>query len=593
MIITQVKKCMMPPILLAIALLCVLLCPIAGDAKGFDYAVQVAALRSQQSALDLTKGLRSQGINAYWIGKNNPSQGPLYRVRIGKFSSIESAYLYAEELMDSGVFSSYAITAYEPPVPATMLALTKEDEKMDRLQAFLGSGDDFSTIAATVTPSAPTRTNPVPGTGTPAPIPTVTVLTPVNKPAAGVMLNSSTIDMIASIGTRGWLLLSGEDVVSATQKTPAVMSRELAKLAAAVGSRRWSLSNDIGKIFAPPAPVNIADLAQNTIAASERNIPTAAPSNNTIDAISTQPVNRASATAISAPEIGRRPLGPTSPTPVFPGARRVNYLAPPKLQGSLEMRNGQLFLSLRNLDAERVFSGSAKVTLSTDKDQQELVPMQLNLAPGQEENIPLPEARLLTGDWMMMVFDDGGIARLVRGASLATKPAPAPDAPTPQNAPSPEGPPAFVTGMYDSTGGWKLAEQPLQPGQAPNGQPVDPNASNPAWGADNQPQQPGQPPQPDAGPATVNITPRQIAVTPENVTMEFDISASRPLNYIVLSIRAGDYQDTRQALMTTPQGRVPFLIPSNQAKGAFFFELKDETGATLASGTGDFQQMQK
>jgi hypothetical protein len=581
---------MMPPILLAIALLCVLLCPIAGDAKGIDYAVQVAALRSQQSALDLAKGLRSQGINAYWIGKNNPSQGPLYRVRIGKFSSIESAYLYAEELMDSGVFASYAITAYEPPVPATMMVLVKEDEKMDRLQAFLGSGDDFSTIAATVTPSAPTRTTLVPGTGTPAPIPAVTVLTPVNKPASGILLNSATIDMIASIGTRGWLLLSGDDAISATQKSPAVMSRELARLAAAVGSRRWSLSNDIGKIFAPPAPVNIADLAQNTIAAADRPMTTPIPSNDTI---STPPVNRASATAISAPEIGRRPLGPTSPTPVFPGGRRVNYLAPPKLQGSLEMRNGQLFLSLRNLDAERIFTGSAKVTLSTDKDQQELVPMQLNLAPGKEENIPLPEARLLSGDWMMMVFDEGGVARLVRGASLATKPSPSPEESKTLKSGSPEGPPAFVTGMYDSTGGWKLAEQPLPSGQAPNGQPVDPNAGTPAWGAENPSPQPEQPPQQDAGPAQVNITPRQIAITPENVTMEFDISASRPLNYIVLSVRAGDYQDTRQALMTTPQGRVPFLIPGNQAKGAFFYELKDETGATLASGTGDFQQMQK
>jgi len=262
------------------------------------------------------------------------------------------------------------------------------------------------------------------------------------------------------------------------------------------------------------------------------------------------------------------------------------------------MRNGQLFLTLRNLDPERIFNGSAKITLTNDKDQQELLPMQISVAPGKEEDIAVTDARLLNGDWMMMVYDEGGIARLVRGASLVPKPATPPSNGQNPPAAAPEGPPAFVTGMYDATGGWKLAEQPtlqVQGGQAggqAEAQNSDQNANtSPSnWSADT----PTPPPsQQENSPTQVTITPRQIAITPENVTMEFDIAASKPLNYIVLSIRAGDYQDTRQALMTTPQGRVPFLIPINQAKGGFTYELKDEAGNTLAAGASDFQQIQK
>ncbi|MGH9842048.1 MAG: SPOR domain-containing protein, partial [Blastocatellia bacterium] len=87
---------MAPPICATVLLLFVWLCPMGVEAGTMNYAVQVAALRSQQSATDLAKGLRAQGINAYWVGKGGSQQGVFYRVRIGKFSSIESAYRYAE-----------------------------------------------------------------------------------------------------------------------------------------------------------------------------------------------------------------------------------------------------------------------------------------------------------------------------------------------------------------------------------------------------------------------------------------------------------------------------------------------------------------
>ncbi len=560
-------KSMARPICVTALLLIVWLCPMGAEAGAMNYAVQVAALRSQQSAIDLARGLRAQGINAYWVGKSGSQQGVFYRVRIGKFSSIESAYRYAEELMDSGLFSTYAIAAYEAPSATALNALAKDDPKADKVQAFFPTLDNLGTTAATVVPA-------------PAPTPNASRFDP------------GMIDMIASVGTRGWLLLSSQDVLALSQQNRSGLDREVAKLAAAIGSRGWMFRDNIAKLFAAPAsaptgaPVDIADLARrNSSPAPETIIPAPAPA------------ARANSTAIAAPEIGRSPLSPTAPTTTFPGARPINYLSPPKLQGSIEMRDGQMWMTVRNLDPNRSFTGSARVTLTSDKDQQDIAPMAVTVAPGQEESFPVADARVLNGDWMMMVYDQGGAARLVRGASLAPKPAADPNA----QAQAPATPPGFVTGVYDATGGWKLSDsimpqsqasaadgEPPPPAQSPT--PQDPRTSAAQAVEGGTPAPAPQTPQ-DNSPAQVTVTPRQIAITPENVTMEFDIASSRPLNYIAVTIRAGEFQDTRQALMTTPQGRVPFLIPVAQTSGPFAYEVKDESGAVLASGAGDFRRL--
>jgi hypothetical protein len=285
----------------------------------------------------------------------------------------------------------------------------------------------------------------------------------------------------------------------------------------------------------------------------------------------------------------------------------VNYLSPPKLQGSIEMRDGRMVMTLRNLDPERSFAGSARITLTSDKNSQDIAPLQLSIAPDREEVFPIDDARVIDGDWMMMIYDQNGTARLVRGASLAPKPSPATTAanlpnPNPANA-TPQGPPSYVTGVYDATnpnGEWKLTEtlipQSLEGSPVTNPNPTpnpNPNQAQdaPANSASDSGNNGAPQPQPEAGPPQVTVTPRQIAVTTENITMEFDIAASRPLNYIAITMRAGDYQDTRQALMTTPQGRVPFLVPAANTSGPFTYEVKDERGAVLASGVGDFRRL--
>lgn len=580
-IITKVSQVMAPPIHqvgvqvgVTLLLLFVWLGSVGVEAKAMDYAVQIAALRSQQSADDLTKGLRSQGINAYWVTKNMPPAGMLYRVRVGKFSTLDSAMLYAEELMDSGIFNAYAIAAYETPNIPTQGSLPAKSRpaEADKLQAFV------STTGASA----------------------------ARVPAA--RFDSETIDLVASIGTRGWLLLSSREVLASTQSNQTALSRELARLAASVGSRGWSLNNNIAKLFAraePPSSLPAMEIARNS-AASTSVAPATMPAGAIVnEPVITAPSLRASAAPVSAPEIGRRPLAPTRPGGAPIGSPGLANLAPVKLQGVIEMRNGQMFMTLRNLDPERAFTGNARVMLTNERTQQDITPMPIVIDPDQEQSFPINEARVVDGEWMLMVYDQGGKARLVRGASLAPPRRPAsasqPDA---GQAAAPAGPPAMVTGepvTYDATGGWQLAEAPTPPGMggapnpAANLMPQVDGPSSEGGGQNGAPSgagAPGQagPPQ-NAGPAQVTVTPRQIAITSENVILEFDIAASRPLNYVVITLRAGQYQDTRQALMTTPQGRVPFLVPVASAAAAFTYELKDEAGGVLATGVGDFRRL--
>ncbi len=538
-------------IFLALAALFVCFCPQIANAQIKGYAVQIAALRSRGSADELTKGLTTRGINAYWVKGASlgmrPEGSQFYRVRIGKFQTIESAYGYAEQLLDSGLLDAYAIAAYEPPTGNAQG--NNADESSSKVQSF-----------------APRKES-----------------------------GKEVIDLVAAIGRRGWLLLSSQSVLVTPQQNNSALSRELARLAASVGSRGWRLHNNLAGILAPliqTRPTGLASTGSSPVAIAASGIALA-------------PVVRASSTNTSAPEIGRRPLSPAVSGGNVTGARSAAYASPPRLQAMIEMRDGRMWMRLRNTDSDRSFTGMARITLSDEKNQQDVAPMQFTLPPDSEENFPVDEATLTDGNWILMVYDENGAARLVRGASLAPK-QPALN-PAGQNAvdstQAEQGPPSYVTGYYDATGqsgqsGWTTSQgdsasstpagQPRNNGLVPIADPSNSAGANPPGQDDKASVTPQAL---EVAPGQVAVVPRQIAVTTENVTMEFDISAPAPLNYIIVTLRAGDYQDTRQALMSTPQGRVPFLIPVKHTSAGFYYEIKDEAQRVLASGNGDFRSL--
>lgn len=524
-----------PPVCLA-CLFFVWLGPAAALAQGKSYAVQVAAVRSAQSADEMKNGLRARGLDAYWVKSEQTNRRALYRVRVGKFTAVEKAVTYAERLLASGLLEAYAVTTFESPSEATL---------PDTLQASLEVQEFMQ--------QAP---------------------------------SSDVGALLAAINTRQWWLPVNRQSFN---PMPALSKREM--LVYALGRHEWRLSNDLSVLLVrgpsvnalPPSAVPVASsiVSQPAQPGGQSGNAAVAPANPSLAEGSTL-------VRTGVPEINRRGSTPTT-------ARAIGRIAPPRLQGRLELLNGQLVMKLRNLDQDRSFTGVARVTLNDERHSAEVAPLQFNLPPDTEQVFPVNEAAREDASWMLMVFDEGGAMRLLRGAALSQKNAAPPSAPA-SNTPNPVGidAPPYVTGTYDATnptpgqGGWMTSA-----GESPNPNP-NPNAAssvNNFTEATNP--TPNLPPPVATGASggQVSVTPKLIAATTENVTIEFDISAPRPLNYISLTLLSGDYRDVRQALMSTPHGRVPFLVPAAQATGAFNYEIKDEAGRALFSGTGDFRQL--
>jgi hypothetical protein len=548
--LTERVKATSPRICMALAALFVCLCPLTANAQARrinGYAVQVAALSSQKSADELVRGLSVRGMNAYWVGgmSYGASHSALHRVRIGNFPTIASASAYAEKLLVAGLLANYAIAAYEPPAKASSAPSWK-------IQSFSQK-----------------------------------------YPGRRIGPGPELIDVVAAIGSRGWLLLSSESINLTARAGNSALSRELVPLAAIISSRGWGLNGNAAKVLGAAAPINIVSLPSGIIADSPATPPPPSASSSSLNA--------------AAPEIGRRELiTTTSPSvPVgLPGARSRGANSPTSLQGSIEMRGGRMFMTLRNADPDRVFSGVARISLSDDQRQQDVTPINVTLLPDKEVMFPLDEATLTDGGWILMVYDLNGSARLIRGASLAPPKAPA-QAPGATNSaeavatnPGPEVPPSYVTGVYDATN-W------AQPQVAPNIQniesqdvavstapsPQDSPAGGGAGSLNATPQ--NATPQVDNAPGQVTAALRQIAVTTENVTLELEVSAQNPLKNVTVTLRAGDFQDVRQAFIPTSQGRVPFLVPIAYASAGLYYEVRDEAQRVLANGNSNLRSLGK
>jgi hypothetical protein len=461
----------------------------------------------------------------------------LHRVRIGNFPTIASASAYAEKLLGAGLLASYAIAAYEPPNKV--------------------SSNPSWKIPTFAQKNSKRRFMP------------------------------EVIDVVAAIGSRGWLLLSSESINLTARSGNSAISRELIELITYIGSRGWGLNNNFVKFLWAAAPINIAKPPSGIIADTPTTPPPSLASSSSLNA--------------AAPEIGRREVTP-SVAIGSPSVRSRGYSPPTDLQGAIEMRGGRMFMTLRNADPDKVFSGVARISLTEDQRQQEVTPVNVTLLPDKEVSFPLDDVTLTNGDWILMVYDLNGAARLIRGASLAPPKAPT-QAPGASNiaeatVPGPEVPPSYVTGVYDATN-WT---QPQVPPQVQNiesqdvavttaAPTVQDSATNYSAGAPNTTPQIDN--SPGNSPGQVVASLRQIAVTSENVTLELEIAAQNPLKNVTVTLRAGDFQDVRQAFIPTSQGRVPFLVPVAFASTGLFYEVRDEAQRVLTSGTSSLNSVGK
>lgn len=555
---------------MAFFLIGVWLLPSAAQAQRRDYAVEVAALRSQDCAIELANGLQARGFEAYWLKGNQPEHGEYYRVRVGRFQNLDLARTYAENLLDSGLLEACAITFYEAPGSSLIKISTGLS---NTLQAELAG--------LPIVASCPVKLPNDPQTESPN-----------NRP-------TSPEELISLIGKNKWLLSSNRSVIyTPPPKRTAKPVNDVVVLMRSIDRNRWRLSNDLNRLVAPPvrpAPSAAPLVAANTSSSISAALPAAAANttvirevNNLNSLTAESPRSTTGGAATGIDRIGNR------------APARSPYLSGPKVQGVIEMRDGRLMMRLKNNDQQRSFSGVVRVTVSDDKDHNDVTPMNIVLQPDEEKIVPVNETTIASGDWMLMVYDERQAVQLIRSApfgnrpkveTAATQPAGQPDETTPwkltdtiEGGIATNGLPN-VTGTFDATG-------PANPPQTSNGiipPTIQSGAGQPNTTANNAASNIETSPQQPVGPGQVRVAPRQIAVTTESITMEFEISSPRALGYITVVMRAGNYLDERHALMSTPNGRVPFLVPATETKGPFTFEVKDEAGRSLAAGTGSFQ----
>lgn len=121
----------------------------------------------------------------------------------------------------------------------------------------------------------------------------------------------------------------------------------------------------------------------------------------------------------------------------------------PRLRGAVEMLEGQFVVRLKNLDRLRPFDGTAQVTVSDGRNENEIAPFSLSLRPNEERIMPIENPTLLAGDSVLIVYDGKRAIQLIRSAPFGDRPAVAAQ-------PTPEPPPETVAiGMdmsYNSIG---------------------------------------------------------------------------------------------------------------------------------------------
>ncbi|MEK7831707.1 MAG: SPOR domain-containing protein, partial [Acidobacteriota bacterium] len=214
----KVKQGKVPPVCLALMVLFFWLVSCSAQVMAGEYAVQIAAVRSQACAEDMRGGLYARGLDPYWVRIVLPEHGLFYRVRLGKFPSIETAYSYAESMLESGLLESYAITTYENPNSVSLRDTTQASmEVQEYIQ---------------------------------------------QRPAL-----RDTNELLAAIGSRQWWLPSNGKLFAATPQFPPVnigmTQREV--LVYALSRHEWRLSHDLSVLFVrAPVVASSSDVVMNS-----------------------------------------------------------------------------------------------------------------------------------------------------------------------------------------------------------------------------------------------------------------------------------------------------------------------------------------
>lgn len=266
--------------------------------------------------------------------------------------------------------------------------------------------------------------------------------------------------------------------------------------------------------------------------------------------------------------------------------------APAILQGTVEAKDGQLFVTLHNRNSRHSFRGKVKWVLNDGETDRPQPLMQIEIGPGQTQEFPLQGGGK---SYLLTVQDEQGAPLLTQNGAFGQggRQSVVAENRGPRNiAPNPAGQPGDVPVEDQDEEVDDGRPRPPRPGEKIVLETANHPKEKPEGGvADAQPK-PEEKKEP-AQPGDVKVIIRQVAETAENITIEFEILAREPLGMIAMTIHTASTSDTKQAIMTTKQGRLPFLAPAGDANGAVGYELRNEQGVILAQGSKPFRELVK
>jgi hypothetical protein len=267
--------------------------------------------------------------------------------------------------------------------------------------------------------------------------------------------------------------------------------------------------------------------------------------------------------------------------------------APNILQGTIEAREGQLFVTLQNRNSRHRFRGTVKWVLSDGEAERPQPPMQIEIGPSQTQEFPLQGSGK---SYLVTVQDEQGAPLLTQNGAFGQggRQGVIAENRQPHNiAPNPVGQPGDVPLEVQGEEVDDGRPRPPRPGEKVLLETANypKERAEGESGTDTQPK--SEPKKEPTQPGDVKVIVRQVAETAENVTIEFEILAREPLGMIAMTIHTASTSDTKQAIMTTKQGRLPFLAPVGDTNGTISYELRNEQGVILATGSKPFRELGK
>lgn len=577
--------------LLFVYLLCGLRLQVCAQEQIEDYALEIATVQAQQCAADLVQGLIARGYDAYSIPyrSSKGNKNTYFRIRIGKFQDVNYARRYGESLLSTGLLDTCAVTTYESPLTTLdkIINSITGEVSLRRIDVKTKLTDKFNV-------SCP-----------------VELMSYSNTP--DIVGKTNTENLLLALDRNTWAVSADRGVLySAPRSIPArflsnnadaTVDNDVLFSMRSLARTSWRLSTD----------PKLLDIAASNIAKS-RNRPTqtAAPNNVANNAVNSNnsdvvknnnAVSRAVSPTVSVAkaspppvvavaEKNVRPLPPTvSQPPTTSRSVPVYDSGPPKIQGFVEQRNGRMLLHIINSDTQRLFTGSARVTLSDERVESELSPQVFRLNPNEEKIIELKSNALMShGDWMLMVFDDRKAIQLIRSAPFGNKPGQSGNNSGIMNTIISALDQTQVDDKKDELVSWAEDDDGSVKGGGDN-------SKDNAITQDliNQLKQNGETNKQDREQnrdtnkqvqVQVNIT--RLSTTDKGTLVDMNIISSIPVGNARILFQSGAFRDDRAVILSSLTARIPFFIPIAITTNECTYIIKDDSNNILASGSARY-----